>query len=338
MLNCAAEKSAFVLIYELGSRRRVPRPFWHCLAYHASRPVISGKTRNSWRVLLCWKNFDGIPWHFLFQQRHNHSTHGTPIASQKRKPIEIQPTSKTGTDYSSSLPGGNGESKNNSAQRSSRLKSVEQDEEEYTKLLRRRMISEVLQKKQPAQDSSVWQTPTRRDPKRRPQQRRSQSAQGRKNETQSEVNLPAQPSSRSSPQKGLGRRSVTQLELSRRKKTDENQGSSDHMQKAKWHSQENLDKVSHFCLHFWRSFEPLFLGALKRVQHVFSSPCFWLLVESLPLKIISQRIGKLLYFIHIFLGTKGNWMNVMPCFFGHRIILRFFFKCQAQRQSSLREE
>ena len=102
--------------------------------------------------------------------------------------------------------------------------------EEYTKLLRRRMISEVLQK---PQNNDVWQLQqersSRKNSRHRPQ-RRSHSAQGRRSETQSEVNL------KPSPQKGLGRRSVTQLELTRKKEPEEKQ-------KTKWHSQENLDKV-----------------------------------------------------------------------------------------------
>ena len=90
----------------------------------------------------------------------------------------------------------------------------------------------------------------------------SHSAQGNnrsKSETQSEVNNSAvlqsvKNSSNDksggknnnngvSPQKpGLGRRSATQLELSRRKRNED----SDYVapiQKTKWHSQEHLDKV-----------------------------------------------------------------------------------------------
>ena len=39
---------------------------------------------------------------------------------------------------------------------------------------------------------------------------------------------------------GLGRRSATQMEISRRKRTEDELP----MQKSKWHSQENLDTVS----------------------------------------------------------------------------------------------
>ena len=49
-------------------------------------------------------------------------------------------------------------------------------------------------------------------------------------------------SQNSSPQKpGLGRRSATQLELSRRKRNEDVEPT---IQKTKWHSQEHLDKVS----------------------------------------------------------------------------------------------
>ena len=123
--------------------------------------------------------------------------------------------------------------------------------EEYTKLLRRRMISEVLHK---PQNNDVWQlqqnqsevsngrSRNHRETKRRPH-RRSQSAQGRKTETQSEVNSVKPSSVRSAnPSKpGLGRRSATQLEISRRKRGGEDETP---MQKSKWHSQENLDTVS----------------------------------------------------------------------------------------------
>ena len=76
--------------------------------------------------------------------------------------------------------------------------------------------------------------------------RRSQSAQGRgsKNtETQSEVASVKSVRSAVNPansKPGLGRRSATQMEISRRKRTEDELP----MQKSKWHSQENLDTVS----------------------------------------------------------------------------------------------
>ena len=129
--------------------------------------------------------------------------------------------------------------------------------EEYTKLLRRRMISEVLKGPQ----EPIWRSPglnsrpaeatpsPRRSEAtpspRKPAQKRSQSAQGRKNnnaETKSEVlSTPAAVRAR-----GLGRRSATQMELSRRK-----HGCDLSEAGAKWHSQENLNenlKVSLTCL------------------------------------------------------------------------------------------
>jgi len=123
--------------------------------------------------------------------------------------------------------------------------------EEYTKLLRRRMISEVLQKppnndiwqlqqQQPNSESAGNRSRNQRETKRR-NQRRSHSAQGRRSETQSEVNAvkPSKPLTPTKP--GLGRRSATQLEISRRKTKEESPAL---MQKTKWHSQENLDTVS----------------------------------------------------------------------------------------------
>ena len=89
----------------------------------------------------------------------------------------------------------------------------------------------------------------------------SHSAQGNnrsKSETQSEVNNSAALQSVKnnssngsgknnagvSPQKpGLGRRSVTQLEISRRKRNEDSDYAAP-IQKTKWHSQEHLDKVS----------------------------------------------------------------------------------------------
>ena len=75
--------------------------------------------------------------------------------------------------------------------------------------------------------------------------RRSQSAQGRGSkttETQSEVNSVKSVRSAVNPgsKPGLGRRSATQMEISRRKRTEDEVP----MQKSKWHSQENLDTVS----------------------------------------------------------------------------------------------
>ena len=132
----------------------------------------------------------------------------------------------------------------------------EQNPEEYTKLLRRRMISEVLQK---PPNNDIWQlqqqqqqsnnsesgntrsSRNQRETKRRPGQRRSHSAQGRRSETQSEVNSVKPSKPITTPTKpGLGRRSATQMEISRRKRVEEE---SPAMQKAKWHSQENLDTV-----------------------------------------------------------------------------------------------
>ena len=132
----------------------------------------------------------------------------------------------------------------------------EQNPEEYTKLLRRRMISEVLQK---PPNNDIWQlqqqqqqsnnsesgntrsSRNQRETKRRPGQRRSHSAQGRRSETQSEVNSVKPSKPMITPTKpGLGRRSATQMEISRRKRVEEE---SPAMQKAKWHSQENLDTV-----------------------------------------------------------------------------------------------
>ena len=145
----------------------------------------------------------------------------------------------------------------------------EQNPEEYTKLLRRRMISEVLQK---PPNNDIWQlqqqqqsnnsesgntrsSRNQRETKRRPGQRRSHSAQGRRSETQSEVNSvkPSKPITPTKP--GLGRRSATQMEISRRKRVEEE---SPAMQKAKWHSQENLDtvrqknKTFHSSILFWK--------------------------------------------------------------------------------------
>ena len=148
----------------------------------------------------------------------------------------------------------------------------EQNPEEYTKLLRRRMISEVLQK---PPNNDIWQlqqqqqqqsnnsdsgntrsSRNQRETKRRPGQRRSHSAQGRRSETQSEVNSVKPSKPMITPTKpGLGRRSATQMEISRRKRVEEE---SPAMQKAKWHSQENLDtvrqknKTFHSSILFWK--------------------------------------------------------------------------------------
>ena len=112
-----------------------------------------------------------------------------------------------------------------------------------------------------------------RGPSDRHHHRRSHSAHSNNNrsksETQSEVNsnstsaaaaaaagtknMQNQKNSSnvaSSPQKppGLGRRSQTQLELSRRKRNP-NEDVEPTIQKTKWHSQEHLNKVStEFCL------------------------------------------------------------------------------------------
>ena len=111
-----------------------------------------------------------------------------------------------------------------------------------------------------------------RGPSDRHHHRRSHSAHSNNNrsksETQSEVNsnstsaataaaagtknMQNQKNSSNganSPQKppGLGRRSQTQLELSRRKRNP-NEDVEPTIQKTKWHSQEHLDKVStEFC-------------------------------------------------------------------------------------------
>ena len=106
-----------------------------------------------------------------------------------------------------------------------------------------------------------------RGPSDRHHHRRSHSAHSNNNrsksETQSEVNSNStsaaaaavgtknmqnqknSSNSGNSPQKppGLGRRSQTQLELSRRKRNP-NEDVEPTIQKTKWHSQEHLDKVS----------------------------------------------------------------------------------------------
>ena len=163
--------------------------------------------------------------------------------------------------------------------------------EEYTKALRRRMISEVLQKSnhdiwqiqqlpnstkssqpnpvaattQPKQltssltgskqtASSRMSRPSevkRSSASSRIDQRRSQSAQGKRSNgggagssaasnveiSQSSANKNKVPNNC---RPGLGRRSVTQLELSRRKRPDEDMAP---LRQSKWHSQEHLDQV-----------------------------------------------------------------------------------------------
>ena len=159
--------------------------------------------------------------------------------------------------------------------------------EEYTKALRRRMISEVLQKS----NHDIWQIqqlPNKSQPKpaasqpKQPQQphaasrmsrpsevkrssassridqRRSQSAQGKRSNgggagssaasnveiNQSNANKNKVPNNC---RPGLGRRSVTQIELSRRKRTDEDVTP---LRQSKWHSQEHLDQVTQFLYYY----------------------------------------------------------------------------------------
>ena len=169
-----------------------------------------------------------------FLQVSSKSAHCTPVAMQK-----LHKSSDMSLDYSSL-----------GSEAKSRYENHE-NPEEYTKLLRRRMISEVLQKppnndiwqlqqqQQPNSESAGNRSRNQRETKRR-NQRRSHSAQGRRSETQSEVNAvkPSKPLTPTKP--GLGRRSATQLEISRRKTKEETPAL---MQKTKWHSQENLDTV-----------------------------------------------------------------------------------------------
>ena len=169
----------------------------------------------------------------VFLQVSSKSAHCTPVAMQK-----LHKSSDMSLDYSSL-----------GSEAKSRYENHE-NPEEYTKLLRRRMISEVLQKppnndiwqlqqQQPNSESAGNRSRNQRETKRR-NQRRSHSAQGRRSETQSEVNAvkPSKPLTPTKP--GLGRRSATQLEISRRKTKEESPAL---MQKTKWHSQENLDTV-----------------------------------------------------------------------------------------------
>ena len=136
--------------------------------------------------------------------------------------------------------------------------------EEYTKVLRRRMISEVLQKphnevwkiqqqnKKQSQQQPQTQRVSRPNEAKRPSskvdQRRSQSASGKRSnavstETKSIQNRP-----------GLGRRSATQLEISRRKKVDEDVTP---LRQSKWHSQEHLDQVKFMNHDISRNFHSL---------------------------------------------------------------------------------
>ena len=176
--------------------------------------------------------------------------------------------------------------------------------EEYTKALRRRMISEVLQKsnnhdiwqiqqlpnkssqpKPASQPKQTSQPKPASQPKPQAQQphaasrmsrpsevkrssassridqRRSQSAQGKRSnnggggpgpggssaasnvETSQSSSATANKNNKAVPNNcrpGLGRRSVTQLELSRRKRPDEDVAP---LRQSKWHSQEHLDQV-----------------------------------------------------------------------------------------------
>lgn len=161
--------------------------------------------------------------------RPSRSTHNTPVAVQK---------SQHNIDYNSL----GSEARSEASTVASRpLEEADVTSEEYTKLLRRRMISEVLK----PQKNDIWLKQPQKPPqppqppiKKRPRSR-SQSGQRSKEkvETQSEVNL--------SPRKpGLGRRSATQLELSRRKRDGEVAGIG--LEKSRWHSQEHLDTVSFF--------------------------------------------------------------------------------------------
>ena len=134
--------------------------------------------------------------------------------------------------------------------------------EEYTKVLRRKMISEVLHQKQP-QNHEIWQLQPQKQPQSQPQrisrpneaksrptsrseQRRSHSAQGKRSSAAaSNVNSGAEPSQPKNVQNrpGLGRRSATQLELSRRKRNEED-GMGTPIRQSKWRSQEHLDQVN----------------------------------------------------------------------------------------------
>ena len=128
--------------------------------------------------------------------------------------------------------------------------------EEYTKVLRRKMISEVLHQKQP-QNHEIWQLQQQKQPqprasrpneaKSRPssEQRRSHSAQGKRSSAAaSNVNAGAESQPKNVQNRpGLGRRSATQLELSRRKRNEED-GMGTPIRQSKWRSQEHLDQVN----------------------------------------------------------------------------------------------
>ena len=136
--------------------------------------------------------------------------------------------------------------------------------EEYTKVLRRKMISEVLHQK--PQNHEIWQLQQQKQPqsqqqqphqqrasrpneaKSRPssrtEQRRSHSAQGKRSSAASNVNAGAEPQPKNVQNRpGLGRRSATQLELSRRKRNEED-GMGTPIRQSKWRSQEHLDQVN----------------------------------------------------------------------------------------------
>ena len=131
--------------------------------------------------------------------------------------------------------------------------------EEYTKVLRRKMISEVLHQK--PQNHEIWQLQQQKQPQSQPQrvsrpneaksrpssrteQRRSHSAQGKRSSAASNVNAGAEPQPKNVQNRpGLGRRSATQLELSRRKRNEED-GMGTPIRQSKWRSQEHLDQVN----------------------------------------------------------------------------------------------
>jgi hypothetical protein len=186
------------------------------------------------------------------------SAHSTPVAMQKLKGLQGE------TDYSSlGNDIRNGGHLRPFLEADSDVITSSSSAEEYTKLLRRRMISEVLLSKQPAPNVDIW-NPTNNSERnsrdsstKKSHNRRSQSAQGRNHlnklnstETQSEVWCKKDPvvvvvNNNNQKQKqtkpGLGRRSATQLELSRRKRPEDEIGE---LQKSKWKSQENLEPVS----------------------------------------------------------------------------------------------
>ena len=205
--------------------------------------------------------------------------------------------------------------------------------EEYTKALRRRMISEVLQKSnhdiwqiqqlpnstkssQPRQVAATTQPKQltsgltgskqtassrmsrpsevkRSSASSRIDQRRSQSAQGKRSSnggppgSSAASNVETSQSSNKNKavvpnncRPGLGRRSVTQLELSRRKRPDEDMAP---LRQSKWHSQEHLDQVkTQFSLLVVLILFPLklqlllefFLNFTKKVGNFSLSPNF----------------------------------------------------------------